>query len=83
MECLLRNVKWVRVYPKITSISEDDLDVWEVVIASAHRFGNEYADNSKKVKYKYKIVRFTTFRHQTRFSHGKKNSKKGVKVKLN
>ena len=53
-----------------------------VVIDGANYIGNEYVDNSKNVKCKSIIVRFTTFRHQTRFYGAKKKFTKGVKVKL-
>ena len=61
---------------------EANIDIPDVVIDRAHRIGNVYEDHSRKVKCRSIIVRFTTFRHRTRFYRAKKKFKKGVKVKL-
>lgn len=70
------------VLKKITGMcKEAKLDIPDVVIDRAHRIGNEY-ENNFNVKCKSIIVRFTTFRHRTRFYRAKKKFKKGIKVKL-
>ena len=60
----------------ISCAVETDLEIPDVVIDSAYSAGNKYVDNSKNVKCKRIIVRFTKFRHRTRFYHAKKKFKK-------
>ena len=56
------------VLEKVTSMYEEaDLDIPDVVIDRAYRIGNKYGDNSKNFKCQSIILRFTTFRHRTRF----------------
>ena len=71
------------VLKNVTSMCEEaDLDIPDVAIYRAHRIGNQHVGNSKNVKCKSIIVRFTTFRHRKRFYHAKKNVLKGSKIKL-
>ena len=71
------------VLRKVASKCEEaDLDIPDVAIDRAHRIGNEYVDNSKNIKCKSIIVRFTTFHHRTPFYRAKKKFKKCEKVKL-
>ena len=64
---------FIFVLKKVTSMyKEADLDILDVVIDRTYRMGNEYVDNLKNVKCKSIIVRFTTFRHQTRSYCAKK-----------
>ena len=62
--------------------SEDDLHIPDIAVDRAQRIGNDHVDNSKTVRCKSMIVRFTTFRHQTRFYRSKKTFKKSIKLKL-
>ena len=61
---------------------EADIDIPDVIIDRAHRIGNEYLDNSKNVKCKSIIVRFTAFRHRTRFYRAKKILKRVSRLNL-
>ena len=62
--------------------SEDDLHIPDTAVDCAQRIGKDHVDNSKTVRCKSMIVRFTTFRHQTRFYRSKKTFKKSIKLKL-
>ena len=70
------------VLTKVKSlITEAKCEIPDAVIDRAHRIGKVYKDKNSKELCKSVIVRFTTFRHRTKFYYAR-NSLKNVKVKL-
>ena len=59
-----------------------ECDIPEVVIDRAHRIGKGYVEKNSKKLCKSIIVRFSTFRHRTKFYRSRSKLKNNVKVKL-
>ena len=62
--------------------NEAEVSIPEEVIDRAHRIGNPYKDRESGVKCQQIIVRFTTFRHRTRFYKARKKLKNNVHIRL-
>ena len=61
---------------------ETNVDIPELVIYRAHRFGSRYLDASSNNYCKSMIIRFTTFLYRNMLYRAKNKLKRGVKIKL-
>ena len=72
------------VLDKVVSLMEEaECDIPEVAIDRGHRIGKGYVEKNSKKSCKSIIVRFSTFRHRTKFYRNRSKLKNDVKVKLN
>ena len=62
--------------------TEAEVSIPEEVIDRAHRISKPYKDRESGVKCQQIIVRFTTFRHRTRFYKARKKLKNNVHIRL-
>ena len=63
-------------------MEEAECDIPEVVIDRAHKIGNGYVRKNSKKLCKSVTVRFSTFRHRTKFYRSRSKLKDNVKIKL-
>ena len=61
-------------------MEEAECDIPEIVIDRPHRTGNGYVDKNSKKLCKSVIVRFSTFRHRTKFYRSRSKLKNNVKI---
>ena len=80
---LVENETSDEVLDKVMSLMEEaECDILEVVIDRAHRIGKGYVEKNSKKLCKNIIVRFSTFRHRTKFYRSTSKLKNNVKAKL-
>ena len=80
---MVKNETFDEVLDKVTSLMEEaECDIPEVVIDRAHRIGKGYVEKNSKKLCKSIIVRFSTFRHRTKFYRSRSKLKNNAKAKL-